>query len=168
MAQAACSPSTPQRLRALAVDDEPSFLENLRMMLRRCGFAQVETASDAESAWDVLQESVLEERPVQLIVSDWNMEPTSGLHLLRRVRAHKGLAQTPFILVTGSLSEEAWSGAISCGATDFLNKPFSLETLRESVDIALALPPAAAAVAPDNLVPFPRSRMPHPILRKQG
>jgi two-component system chemotaxis response regulator CheY len=163
MAHASRVPPDPQRILALAVDDDPSFLEGLRMMLRLCGFAQVATAGDAEGAWDMLHE-----RPVQLVVCDWNMDPTNGLHLLRRVRADRQVAQTPFILVTASLSEEAWRGAITCGATDFLNKPFSLETLRESVDLALALPAHAPLAAPDNLLPFPRSRLHRAGLRKRG
>ncbi|MDB5571958.1 MAG: chemotaxis regulator - transmits chemoreceptor signals to flagelllar motor component CheY [Hyphomicrobiales bacterium] len=168
MAHTPRSPSDPQRMLALAVDDDPSFLEGLRMMLRLCGFADVETAGDAESAWEVLQERPRQLRPVQMVVCDWNMDPTNGLHLLRRVRADRTIARTPFILVTASLSEEAWRGAITCGATDFLNKPFSLETLRESIDLALSLPAPEPLMAPDNLVPFPRSRMQRAARRKQG
>lgn len=119
---------------ALAVDDDRNFLQSLRMMLRVGGFAETEGAGDVEEAL-----AIIRRRRVDLIVSDWNMDPYDGLHLLRRVRAEPETAQIPFILVTASLSEDAWRGAIELGATDFLVKPFTIDQLHESMDLCLAL-----------------------------
>ena len=74
-----------------------------------------------------------------VIVSDWNMEPMDGVELLRRVRKNPATAHTPFILITASLSETAWRNAIEYGATDFLLKPLSLNSLRSACDIGTRL-----------------------------
>lgn len=121
---------------ALAVDDDGSFRECIRMMLRVGGFSETIGVGDVEAAL-----AVATARPLDLIVSDWNMSPFNGLDLLRAVRANPATRDTPFILVTASLSEEAWRGAIELGATDFLVKPFSIQHLHDSANLALELTP---------------------------
>lgn len=119
---------------ALAVDDDSNFRECLRMILRIGGFSETIGVGDVEAAL-----AVASERPLDLIVSDWNMSRYNGLDLLRAVRANRATRDTPFILVTASLSEEAWRGAIELGATDFLVKPFSIEHLHDSANLSLEL-----------------------------
>lgn len=136
---------------SLAVDDDKNFLQSLRMMLRVGGFEKTAGAGDVEEAL-----SILERRPVDIIVSDWNMDPLDGLYLLEKVRANPATRHLPFILVTASLSEDTWRRAIELGATDFLVKPFSIDQLHESVDLCLAL--NARRLATGNVVDFPRRR----------
>lgn len=143
--------ATTARKLALAVDDDRMFLQSMRMMLRVGGFAEVMGASDVDAAL-----ALLERHPVELIVSDWNMDPLDGLEFLRRVRANPKTKHIPFILVTASLSEEAWRGAISLGATDFLVKPFTIEQLHASMDICLNM--AKGAAPRSNVVAFPSHR----------
>lgn len=142
---------TNRRRLALAVDDDRSFLQSMRMMLRVGGFEETAGAGDVEDALAFLQK-----RRVDLIVSDWNMDPYDGLHLLRLVRANPATRHIPFILVTASLSEEAWRQAIEFGATDFLVKPFSIDELHESVDLCLSL--ATRREMATNVVDFPARR----------
>lgn len=136
---------------ALAVDDDANFRECLRMMLRVGGFDETIGAGDAEEAFAVAQG-----RTVDLIVSDWSMAPRDGLDLLRDLRRKPATRLTPFILVTASLSEDAWRGAIDLGATDFLVKPFSIEQLHGSADLCLALTERRTALS--NVIDFDRRR----------
>jgi CheY-like chemotaxis protein len=116
------------------VDDDRSFLATLRLMLRLCGFQNIVTAGDGTAALEHLGEWRFD-----LIVSDWNMPLMDGVDLLRRVRRHPPTARTPFILMTASLTEYAWRGAIEHGATEFLLKPFTLDALRSACDLCLGL-----------------------------
>lgn len=142
--------TTCKRL-ALVVEDDRNFLQSMRMMLRVGGFEETDGAGDVEEAL-----AILAHRTVDIIVSDWNMDPYDGLHLLRCVRENPAKRDIPFILVTASLSEEAWRQAIELGASDFLVKPFSIDQLHESVDLCLALAQRRAAAS--NVVRFPRPR----------
>ena len=143
--------ATTARKLALAVDDDRMVLQSMSMMLRVGGFSEVMGASDVDAAL-----ALLARHPVELIVSDWNMDPLDGLEFLRRVRANPKTKHIPFILVTASLSEEAWRGAIELGATDFLVKPFTIDQLHASMDICLNL--AKGAAPRSNVVAFPSHR----------
>ena len=120
---------------ALAVDDDPSFLRTLQLMLRLSGFPNVVPATEGSGALERLDSWRFD-----IIVSDWNMEPMDGVELLRRVRKNPATAKTPFILITASLSETAWRSAIEHGATDFLLKPLTLNSLRSACEICSQLP----------------------------
>jgi two-component system chemotaxis response regulator CheY len=119
---------------ALVVDDDANFRECLRMMLRVGSFGETLGASDVDEALELTLS-----RRIDLIVSDWNMQPRDGLDFLRAVRANPLTRDIPFILVTASLSEDAWRGAIEFGASDFLLKPFTIGQLHDSADLCLAL-----------------------------
>jgi CheY-like chemotaxis protein len=119
--------------RALVVDDDFDFLTMQLISLKRCGFSDIVGAEDGNIALDHLS------RRFDLIVSDWNMGAMDGLELLRRVRATPSTANTPFILVTASLTEHAWRGAIEHGATEFLVKPFTLSSLRSACQLSLEI-----------------------------
>jgi two-component system chemotaxis response regulator CheY len=117
---------------ALVVEDDSSFREVVAFMLRRMGFRRVVMASDVEMAWEFLTRN-----RVDIVVSDWNMEPAMGIDLLRSVRADYALAKMPFVLMTANLSLDYWHMAIEAGASDFLCKPFNLKQLQDTVTMAL-------------------------------
>ncbi|MDB5649381.1 MAG: response regulator receiver [Hyphomicrobiales bacterium] len=119
-------------LSVLLVEDDPAFLEAAKLMLARIGFGRIEAVSDAESAREQLALMRYD-----MILSDWNMEPTSGFDLLVHVRGEHRLVPTPFILMTANLSEDYWVAALQAGASDFLRKPFSFRALRDSVHMVL-------------------------------
>jgi CheY-like chemotaxis protein len=125
---------------ALVVEDDPMFLEGACLMLRLLGFSRVQPAADAETALEHLGAARFD-----LVLSDWNMEPMSGLELLVRVRATPRIARTPFVLMTANLSNEYWVRALEAGATDFLYKPFSREALRDTVTLAMDCSPVRPA-----------------------
>ena len=65
----------------LVVDDFKTMTKILENMLRQFGFTQITEASDGQKALAKLKESKFD-----LILSDWNMQPMTGLELLKAVR----------------------------------------------------------------------------------
>ncbi|QLH76958.1 response regulator [Halosimplex rubrum] len=110
------TPSSPNPIRILHVDDEPDFAEMAADFLEGENERfDIETATTAADAL-----ATLDERSVDCIVSDYEMPGMHGIEFLERVRAdHPDL---PFILYTGKGSEEVASDAISAGVTDYLQK----------------------------------------------
>ena len=79
----------------LIVDDQIALLEAQRILLKQLGFKDVDTATDGTEG---LQKA--RGRQYDLIISDWTMEPMSGLEFLKEIRKDSDLQGTPFILVT--------------------------------------------------------------------
>ena len=128
---------------ALAVEDDPEFLSILQLMLGRCGFNYIVTAEDGFAAHEYLKH-----RRFDLIISDWNMELMDGIEFLSKVRKDPSTAEIPFILMTASLAEAAWRGAIQHGATEFLRKPFTLDELNSACLLCQTLTKFKGSVIP--------------------
>ncbi len=105
-----------QQIQVLHVDDEPDFTDLTATFLEReDNRFTVETATGADEGLKLIND-----RPPDCVVSDYNMPGTDGIEFLQTVREeYPGL---PFILFTGKGSEEMASDAISAGVTDYLQK----------------------------------------------
>ena len=108
------SESSP--LRVLIVDDSAPDAGLLLHQLRRDGFTptwqRVDNAPDLRSA--------LTDREWDVVLCDFSMPGFSGPEALQLVRASG--KDIPFILVTGTIGEEAAVGMMKAGAQDFLLK----------------------------------------------
>ncbi len=114
-------------MRVLIVDDYNTMLRIIRNLLKQLGFENVDEASDGSAALKVLRESG---NKYGLIISDWNMEPMTGLQLLREVRADANLKRTPFIMVTAESKAENVIAAKEAGVSNYIVKPFNAGTLK--------------------------------------
>lgn len=115
-------------MRVMIVDDYKTMLRILRNLLRQLNFNNVDEASDGGSALRMLREN-----NYGLIVSDWNMQPMTGLQLLREVRADAKLKQTPFIMITAESKSENVIAAKEAGVSNYIVKPFNAETLKSKL-----------------------------------
>jgi len=110
--------------RVLIVDDDKSVTNLFSRMLRLEGY-EVWAAHTADEGLNLARIH----RP-HAIILDLRMPLTSGLQLLRSIRAISGLAQTPVAIVTGDyfLSEPIQQELKSLGAS-IRFKPLWLEDL---------------------------------------
>lgn len=109
----------------LVVDDYKTMLRILRNLLRQLNFSNIAEASDGAAALQKLRKS-----PCGLIISDWNMEPMTGIQLLREVRGDEKLKSIPFIMITAESKSENVIAAKEAGVSNYIVKPFNAETLR--------------------------------------
>jgi len=112
----------------LIVDDYKTMLRIIRNLLKQLGFNNVDEATDGAAALQKLRD-----RPYQLIISDWNMEPMSGLQLLREVRADSKLKDLPFVMITAESKSENVIAAKEAGVTNYIVKPFNAATLKNKL-----------------------------------
>ncbi len=117
--------SVDRNIPILIVDDYKTMLRIIRNLLRQLDFQNVEEASDGSTALQVL-----DTKDFSLIISDWNMEPMTGLQLLREVRKSPRLRHIPFIMVTAESKTENVVAAKEAGVSNYIVKPFNAETLR--------------------------------------
>ena len=113
----------------LVVDDE----RNLRMVVQKEMARQgheVETASDGEAAWEIL-----EARDFDVLLCDINMPRLDGMGLLRRLR-EKAPNPPEVIMLTGQGTVETAIEAMKLGAYDYLTKPYRIAELSALVNQA--------------------------------
>ena len=116
-------------MNVLIVDDYKTMLRIIRNLLKQIDFNSVEEATDGAEALAKLRHG-----NYGLVISDWNMQPMTGLELLREVRADTRLRATPFIMVTAESKAENVVAAKQAGVSNYIVKPFNAETLREKIE----------------------------------
>jgi two-component system chemotaxis response regulator CheY len=104
----------------------------IRNLLNQIGFTNIDEAADGSSAL-----AKLREKSFGLVISDWNMEPMTGLQLLQEVRADAKLKPLPFIMVTAESKTENVVAAKEAGVNNYIVKPFNAETLKKKIESVL-------------------------------
>jgi DNA-binding response OmpR family regulator len=115
----------------LIVDDEAHIRQMMRLTLEASGYTVAEAATGEEGVvrfgdgrgWDA-------------VVLDQKMPGIDGLETLRQIRERA--PEACVLMVTAFASIELAVDAMRLGATDFLRKPMTPETLRAAVAAALA------------------------------
>ncbi len=103
-------------LRILHLEDDLDYCELVRSMLAREGF-QVELTAVGNRAEF---EEALEPERFDVILADYLLPSYNGLEALRAARAK--CPETPFLLVSGTIGEQAAIESLKSGATDYVLK----------------------------------------------
>ncbi len=126
--------SYDMNMNVLVVDDYQTMVRIIKNLLKQIGFSNVDEAADGKEAFDKIQS-----KEYGLIISDWNMEPMTGLELLKEVRgAQAAFSNVPFIMVTAESKTENVIIAKQAGVNNYIVKPFNAETLKSKIDSVLA------------------------------
>jgi CheY-like chemotaxis protein len=124
-------------LSVLLVEDSKFIRSVVIQTLRAIGFGRIEVASDGveairfiESRKSMLPPGVA---PVDLIIADLVMPEIDGLTLLRWVRSSPKSPDKflPVVILSGAADRNYVQQARDLGATEFMAKPFSAQTVAE-------------------------------------
>jgi two-component system chemotaxis response regulator CheY len=110
-------------MRILIVDDYATMLRIIKNLLGQLGFRNVDEAKSGKEALEAFNK-----HKYDMVISDWNMEPMSGIDLLKEVRK---INQTvPFIMVTAESKPANVMTAKEAGVSNYIVKPFNAATLK--------------------------------------
>lgn len=126
----------PRETHILVVDDSINIRQIICDNLRRLGFIKMETAGDANEAFNKLVSFSKSPLPFTLILSDLNMPGPSGIDFLKQVRATDKFKTIPFVLITTESEKQAVIQAAMAGVSAYIVKPFNLETLTKRLQEA--------------------------------
>ena len=115
--------------RILLVDDERGILAALQRTLRREGY-EILTAGSAAAA-----RRVLDEQPVDLVLSDQKMPGSSGLEILREAARRRPEAAR--LLITGWPDEVPAAELQRLGIRALIPKPWDADALKKALRDAL-------------------------------
>lgn len=118
----------------LVIDDMSTMRKIVRNMLNKMGYTNIEEAEDGDPAWKMINEASDGGKPFDFIVSDWNMPVLSGLDLLKNIRSSEKFKKLPFLMVTAEAEQANVVIAVKAGVSNFVVKPFSIQTLKEKID----------------------------------
>ena len=108
-------------MKVLIAEDDPDMQKILGLYLRREGY-QVDAVGDGAAAVDFLAE-----RQVDLVVLDWMMPVQHGLDTCREIRRLNIPVEILMLTAIGQNEDEI--AGLSCGADDYLRKPFDMQVL---------------------------------------
>jgi two-component system, chemotaxis family, chemotaxis protein CheY len=119
-------------MNVLVVDDYKTMIRIVRSLLQQLGFCNIDDAADGVTALELLKG-----KSYGLVLSDWNMQPMSGLDLLKAVRADERTKSIPFIMVTAETKTENVVAARQAGVNNYVIKPFTLAVLKQKLTAVL-------------------------------
>ena len=133
-------------MRILVVDDEEHLRRVMRLTMETQGY-EVAEAADGEEALRLFGDG----RSFAATLLDQKMPGLDGLETLRRMKERR--AEACIIMVTAYATIELAVDAMKLGATDFVRKPMTPETLRHAVAAALSKRGAAASAGIKPIAP---------------
>jgi DNA-binding response OmpR family regulator len=115
-----------QRLSVLIVDDNQNMRELIRAILQAFGIVNIYDGRDGEHGITKIRDF-----SIDLVITDWVMEPQDGLDLIKWVRTSPDSPDSflPIIMVTGHTEKARITEARDAGINEFMAKPVSAKSL---------------------------------------
>lgn len=121
---------SPTSIRVLVVDDDEVICRQLASGLAAAGY-QVLTAHDGQRAIAQAHET-----PPDIAIVDLEMAGTSGIDVIRALKAQSGPA-VHVMVMTGHDDESSRTAAFDAGTDDFVVKPTSLAEIKRRLSAAV-------------------------------
>lgn len=137
--------------RILIIDDTKNIRKTVELALKGAGY-EVQTANDGRAGLELFGDGA----NWDLTLVDQQMPELNGDEFVVEARKRDPLAR--IVMMTAFATPELAAQVMGSGALDFLRKPFTLDTLRDAVKVALSHPRIAESVGefdPDPALPQP-------------
>jgi len=125
--------------RILIADDSPTIRKMVRASLQALGSAE---ALEAATGLEAIEQLAVAR--IHLVVLDLNMPDMHGIDVLRFIRRQPRYRELPVIVLTTRGDDASRETAVEAGATTYMTKPFTPQTLAAAVRTLLATPGQAA------------------------
>jgi len=120
--------------RVLIVDDSRSMRAFVRRVIDLSGF-EVESCLNAANGSEAL--ALLNQQPVDIILTDINMPEMNGEDFVRQLEQRDELRSIPVVVISTDATENRIRRMLDLGAKGYVVKPFSPEALRTELERVL-------------------------------
>jgi len=117
-------------IRALIVDDSSVMRKIVERSLREAG---VELGEVYGASNGVEGLALLNQKEVDLVLSDVNMPVMDGLEFVRQMQSLESAKNIPVVMITTEGGENQVREAISLGAKGYIRKPFTQDQVKDQV-----------------------------------
>lgn len=115
----------------LIVDDSATMRKILMRVIRQAG-VDTEGFLEASNGQEGL-ERLAADGTIDLILSDINMPVMNGVEFVKAVRGLAAKATVPIVMVTTEGGESMVKTAMEAGASGYVTKPFTPESLKSAL-----------------------------------
>jgi len=116
------------KIRILCADDSVSIRKYVASLLSRERF-DVTTAADGAEAYEYAERNTYD-----IIMTDLEMPKMHGYELISALRAKAAFNHIPIVILTARSGEKHRRRGLELGANAFLNKPFDVDELLNTID----------------------------------
>jgi CheY-like chemotaxis protein len=120
-------PETPLGKKLLIVEDDPTAMKYLSLMLQNAGYEVHQANYPLPALFSVARVAP------DLILADLNMPIMSGLDLIRQLKGHHETEHIPIIVVTASDDPGSRKAAFDAGCAGYVTKPINNQKLLNQV-----------------------------------
>ncbi|GAC1664895.1 MAG: chemotaxis response regulator CheY [Candidatus Acidiferrum sp.] len=117
-------------MNALVIEDSSTIRMILKRLLVKMGFEVTEAANGLEGLARLKEMS-----QASVVMVDWNMPEMNGIDFVRAVRVQHAYDALPLIMVTTNTEMGHISSALAAGANEYIMKPFTLDMVREKLEL---------------------------------
>jgi len=118
----------------MVVDDSPVIRRIVEKQLKMLGFGGFNFLGAGNG---VLALSLLEEKKVDLIITDLHMPDMNGIEFVREVRINEKTDLIPVLMITSDYNTNKMLEAYEAGVDEFMQKPFKVVALEEKIKTLL-------------------------------
>jgi DNA-binding LytR/AlgR family response regulator len=140
-------------IRILAIEDDPLYVESLKIVMEELGYELMAVVDTAEDALHALSK----EHPDVILMDIQINDRLSGIELAKLM---KPLTAAPIIYVTAFKDRHVIAHAASTSPSAYIIKPYEPESLQAAIELAIftkpvpdlkqSLPPASSFYIKDN------------------
>lgn len=121
----------------LIQDADNEMASVLRNILGNLGFGTIYHAKNGDAGIKLLRE-----KNIDLVITDWDMKPIDGIDFINYIRTSDDSPNKtiPIIMLTGKSHKEQVETARDAGMTEFVVKPFTVQTLCNRIILVVEHP----------------------------
>ena len=112
----------------LFVEDSPTMRRIISNSLSRIGIKNIIEAENGVDALDKLQNKTMD-----MIITDWNMPEMNGKELVEHLRGIDKYKATPILMITTRGMQDDVMTAIKAGVNGYIVKPFTPDILKKKM-----------------------------------
>ena len=116
----------------MVVDDSPVIRHIVQKQLKMLGFGGFNFIG-ADNGVTAL--SLLDEKNVDLIITDLHMPDMDGIEFIREVRLNEKTDLIPVLMITSDFNTDVMLEAYEAGVDEFMQKPFKAVDLEEKIKV---------------------------------
>ncbi len=108
-----------RKIRIVVIDDDPTIVKVVRIILQTNGFEVIEALNGAEAL------DLVENELPDIVLLDIMMPEMDGFEVLRRLKENEATKEIPVVFLTAKTGAEYVNRGVEMGASEYIIKPFS-------------------------------------------